>query len=126
MSRTDLVKIFYWWFLIVCETRKYLGSTYKLIHDTELMQWLLYYFYTCLPAFCYSTETMQASLVHQCRRSSQGLSYPTYATSRWNKLWSWDGRFSPRVSFVSRDYPRMWLLCISALFLSTVKLCSAS
>lgn len=127
MTQTDLANIF---LLIISrsdhETREYLGSAYKPMRDTELIPWLQCYFHSCLPAFSYSAETMQASLVHECRRSSQGLSHSTHATGRWNKLWSWDGRFSRRVSLVSRDYPRMRLLCVSAFFLFAVNFCSAS
>lgn len=99
------------------ETMEYGRSMYTLMVYTELIWWLSCLFYSCLSAFCYLAEAMQAALVHECRRSSQGLSHSAHATGRWDTLWSWDGRFPRRVSHELRDYPRKWLLCVLALFM---------
>lgn len=55
-----------------------------------------------LPACCYSAEAVSAPVVHERRRRPQGLSHTAHAAGRWDKLWSWDGRFPHRVSLVSR------------------------
>lgn len=59
-----------------------------------------------------SAETVPAPVVHQCRRRPQGLSHAAHAAGRRDELWAWDGRFSQRVSLVSR--------------VSGMNLCSAS
>lgn len=61
------------------------------------------------PAFCFSAETVPAPLVHGGRRCSPRLPHPAHAPGRWNELWSWDGRFSWRVSFEPKDRSGMWL-----------------